>query len=76
MSEAKEKWNVERIHSEVYDARTKLFVIAKVLEAGTIDLKGRPEWALVIRPLLKELVGYADKVGTMIDKEMTATIPE
>ena len=37
MTEEKPKWTMERIRNEVYDARTKLFVIAKVLETGQPD---------------------------------------
>lgn len=56
--EQKPKWTVERIRNEVYDARTKLFVITKVLETGNIKLHEQPEWVLVLTPLLTELQEY------------------
>lgn len=67
-----EKWNVERIHREVYDARTKLFVIVKVLETGSLDLKNNPEWALVIQPILKEIEDNVAKLRSF----MTEGLPE
>lgn len=64
------KWNVEKIHKEVYDARTKLFVIFKVLETGSIDFKEHAEWALVVRPLLKEISEFSGKIeGLLGDQE-------
>lgn len=61
----KKKWDPERIHQEVYDARTKLFVTLKVLETGNIDLSEHPEWTILIQPLLKELTEYAQAIGAM-----------
>jgi hypothetical protein len=70
-----EKWNVERLHKDVYDARTKLFVIVKVLETGGMELKDYPEWALVIRPLLSEIAENAEKIKAFLD-EKPPTEPE
>lgn len=64
-----EKWNVERLHKEVYDARTKLFVIVKVLETGSLELKDCPEWALVIKPLLNEITENAEKIRSFLAEE-------
>ena len=71
MSEA--KWSIERIHKEVAEARTKLFVITKVLE--TVDLKPseQPEWVLLIRPLLKDLMQNAERIGVLLDEPGTAS---
>ncbi len=73
-TEEKEKqpWNVERVHKEVYKARTRLFVTLKVLETGAVDFKEHPEWALVIRPLLKELVDNAQKISDMMGLEASS----
>ena len=56
------KWNMERIHKEIYDARTKMFVITKVLETGALKFSDHPEWALVVRPLLKETAQFVAKI--------------
>lgn len=69
MSETEKKWTMERIHSELYEARTKVFVIAKVLEAGVISFEGQPEWSLVIKPMLKELAANAAKIDAMIKED-------
>ncbi len=73
MSGEKPKWTMERVRDEIYDARTKVFVVAKVLETGSIDPKQHPEWVLVIRPLLKEITEYTDKVRAMIQDEAEGT---
>lgn len=62
---SEKKWTVEKVRQEVYDVRTKLFVITKVLETGALDLKEYPEWALVIDPLLRETVEYAEQIRAM-----------
>ncbi|HMK37431.1 MAG TPA: hypothetical protein VK463_20325 [Desulfomonilaceae bacterium] len=62
MTEEKPKWTVERVHEEISVARTKLFVVAKYLETGNLKLSESPEWALVIRPLLKDLITNANKI--------------
>jgi len=68
------KWNMERIHKEIYDARTKMFVISKVLETGSLKFSDYPEWALVIRPLLKEMIEFAGNIQEKVaDEESTAT---
>jgi hypothetical protein len=66
---AEEKWSVERIHKEVHDARTKMFVVAKVLETGNIQFSEHPEWALVIKPILADLLANTQKIKDMIEKE-------
>jgi hypothetical protein len=68
MSE-KKKWDAERVHQEVYDARTKMFVVLKVLETGSIKLSDHPEWAILIKPVLNELIEYAQGVNAMADTE-------
>ncbi len=65
----KKKWDPERVHQEVYDARTKMFVVLKVLETGSIKLSDHPEWAILIKPLLKELIDYAQGVSALTDTE-------
>jgi hypothetical protein len=65
------KWTPERVRQEVYDARTKLFVVAKVLETGSINLSEHPEWALVIRPLLTEIVDFVGQIRAMMEREPT-----
>jgi hypothetical protein len=65
MTEEK-KWNVERIHKEIYDARTTMFVVTKVLETGSVDFSEHPEWVLVIRPLLLDLVKNVDRVRELL----------
>jgi len=62
------KWTPERVRQEVYDARTKLFVVVKVLETGSIDLRERAEWVLVIKPLLTELVDFSNQILGLIEK--------
>jgi len=64
-----EKWNVERLHKEIYDARTRLFVIVKVLETGSLELKDSPEWSLVIKPLLSEITENAHKIEAFLSQE-------
>lgn len=66
MAGDKPKWTMERVRDEIYNARTKVFVVAKVLETGSIDPKEHPEWVLVIRPLLNELTEYADKIRALM----------
>ncbi len=69
MAEEKPKWTIERIHEEVYQARTKLFVVAKVLETGSIKLDESPEWLLVIKPLLREAKEQADAIDALMKDE-------
>jgi hypothetical protein len=66
---SEEKWNLERVHKEVYDARTKLFVITKVMETGSIKVEDFPEWTVVIKPLLLELISSAEKINQMLDPD-------
>ncbi|HTY24089.1 MAG TPA: hypothetical protein VMC85_13225 [Desulfomonilaceae bacterium] len=68
MAEEK-KWDIERIHKEVYDARTKMFVVTKVLETGGLDASERPEWVLVLRPLLRDLVKNTKRVSELLGIE-------
>jgi hypothetical protein len=68
MTEEK-KWNVERIHKEIYDARTTMFVVTKVLETGSVNFSGHPEWVLVIRPLLRDLMKNADRINELLGIE-------
>ncbi len=65
MTEEK-KWNVERVHKEINDARTTVFVVTKVLETGSVDFSERPEWVLVIRPLLRDLMKNADRISQLL----------
>ncbi len=68
------KWNMERIHKEIYEARTKMFVISKVLETGSLKFSDHPEWALVMRPLLKEMMDYVVNIQEKVaEEEGTAT---
>ena len=66
-----EKWNVERIHKEIHDARTKMFVVAKVLEGGNIKFADHPEWVLVIKPMLTDLADNAQKISAMLELEQS-----
>ncbi len=68
MTEEK-KWDVERVHKEISDARTRMFVITKVLETGSIDFSGYPEWVLVIRPLLRDITRNADRIRELLGIE-------
>jgi hypothetical protein len=65
---------VEKIHKEVYDARTKLFVIFKVLETGSINFKEHPEWALIVRPLLKEISEFSGKIEGLLGDEESMVV--
>ncbi len=67
MAEERRPWTVERIRTEINDARASLFVITKVLETGSINLADYPEWVVVIRPLLTDLTGNAGKILKMLD---------
>jgi hypothetical protein len=72
MTEEKQPWTVERIRQEIYDARTSVFVITKVLETGSINLADHPEWVLVIRPLLADLTENAQKILKILDESPSA----
>ena len=50
---SEESWTVERIHQDIYDARTKIFVVAKVLETGTAHVIGTPRMGLGNKARLK-----------------------
>ncbi len=71
MTEEK-KWNVERIHKEINDARTTMFVVTKVLETGAVDFSEHPEWVLVIRPLLSDLMKNAGRISELLGIEREA----
>jgi hypothetical protein len=68
---SEEKWNIERIHKEIQDARTKMFVVTKVLEAGNIKFADHPEWVLVIKPMLTDLADNAQKISAMLELEQS-----
>jgi hypothetical protein len=57
-----EKWTPERVHKELSEARNKLFVITKVLETGSLKFEDSQEWVLVIKPLLRDLKDFSDKI--------------
>jgi hypothetical protein len=63
------KWTMEKIREEIYEARTKMFVIAKVLETSNINFAEHPEWVMVMRPLLKDVVENAQKISAVMDPE-------
>jgi hypothetical protein len=65
---SEESWSLERIHKEIYDARTKVFVVAKVLETGILTLSDHPEWVLVIKPVLKDLLENVSKVEAFLEE--------
>jgi len=60
---------MERIRNEVYEARTKMFVVVKVLETVNIKPREYPEWTLVIKPLLKDLIENTEKIQALIEEE-------
>ena len=64
-----DKWTVEKIHKEIHDARTKMFVVTKVLETGNIKLSEHPEWVLVIKPIVADLLTNTRKISEMIQPE-------
>ncbi len=64
------KWTFERVRSEIDEARTKMFVVFKVLETGNLKFSEHPEWALVVNPLLKEISDFSSKIGELVGKEM------
>lgn len=64
-----ETWNTQKVRQEVYDARTKLFVVAKVLESGSVNFKEQQEWAMVIRPLLRDILTYVEKIQGFLEDE-------
>ncbi|MBI5569279.1 MAG: hypothetical protein HY914_04970 [Desulfomonile tiedjei] len=64
-----EKWTIERIHKEITSARATVFVVAKVLETGSIKPSDHPEWVLVIEPLLDDLTKNADRIRALLDEQ-------
>lgn len=66
---AEEKWTFERVRTEINDARTKMFVVFKVLETGNLKFAEHPEWALVVSPMLKELSDYSAKIKDFMGQE-------
>jgi len=66
---AEEKWTFERVRSEINEARTKMFVVFKVLETGNLKFAEHPEWALVVSPLVKDVSDYAAKIGDLVGEE-------
>jgi len=72
MSDEKPKWNMERVRQEIYDARTKIFVVTKVLETGSLKPDEYPEWVLVIKPLLREIEENVAKLKSLLGEEVPA----
>jgi hypothetical protein len=66
---AEEKWTFERVRNEINDARTKMFVVYKVLETGNLKFSEAPEWALVVNPLLREVTDFAAKIKDLVGEE-------
>ncbi|MFC1833369.1 hypothetical protein ACFL2Q_01375 [Thermodesulfobacteriota bacterium] len=66
MSEDKPKWTMEKVHQEVSEARTKIFVVNKVLETGSLKPEENPEWVLVIKPLLKDLKEFSASIDDLM----------
>jgi hypothetical protein len=64
-----EKWTIERIHKEITNARATVFVVAKVLETGSIKPSDQPEWVLVIKPLLDDLTKNTNYIRTLLDEQ-------
>ncbi len=64
-----QSWTVQKIRQEIYDALTKLFVVTKVLEAGSVKIGEQQEWALVVRPLLKDILTYVDKIQEFLEEK-------
>jgi hypothetical protein len=44
-------------------------VVTKVLETGGLDASERPEWVLVLRPLLRDLVKNTKRVSELLGIE-------
>ncbi len=64
--ENKPKWTMERVHAEIAEARTKLFVVAKVLETGGLTFTDNQEWALVVDPLLRDILTNAGAIQSLV----------
>jgi hypothetical protein len=69
MTDEKPAWTVERVHREIAAAKTKVFVVTKYLETGNLKLSESPEWVLVIRPLLRDIIANAEKIQAMLGDE-------
>ncbi len=67
------KWSMEKVRQEVYDARTKMFVVAKVLEAGSLKPSEHPEWVLVIKSLIRDLVKNSERVSELLGPQESLT---
>jgi hypothetical protein len=63
-----QSWTIERIRQELSEVRTRLFVMGKVLESGTIKPEDHPEWMLVLRPMLTDVASNFEKVRAILDK--------
>jgi hypothetical protein len=63
------KWNMDRVRQEVYDARTKMFVVAKVLETGSLNPSEHPDWVLVIKSLLRDLTKNTQRVSELLGED-------
>jgi hypothetical protein len=68
-----ETWTPERVRKEIYDARTKLFVVAQVLQTGAVKVAEDPEWALVLEPLLTDIVENTGKIRSNIRAAMDSS---
>lgn len=65
---AEEKWDMSKVREEIYDARVKLFVVNKVMESGNIKPEDQPEWVLVIKPLLDDILENAGNLKEIFEK--------
>ncbi len=66
---AEKKWSVKRVHDEIYEARTKVFVVAKVLETGSVTFSEHPEWVLIVKQVLKDLKENAAQVEKILKEQ-------
>jgi hypothetical protein len=66
---AEKKWSVKRIHDEIYEARTKVFVVAKVLETGSVTFSENPEWVLIVKQILKDLKENATQIEKILKEQ-------
>jgi hypothetical protein len=64
-----EKWSMRRVREEIYDARVKIFVVSKVMETGNLKPQEEPEWTLVIKPLLDDILEHTGKLKEMLELE-------
>jgi hypothetical protein len=67
-----EEWTIERVYKDVSEARTKIFVVAKFLETGSLKLAEHSEWALLLRPLLKDLAEHTESIRKLAEGETSS----